>query len=645
MRLLIIHADKFVYQPTEKSPLVSAYPRPSIDPQQFFECLVVLIAVERVDVEDVNSVVYQAVHEISQVALDLDVDTIVIYPYAHLSSDLASGDKVPKVISRIANEMTKDISSLQIEVAPFGWYKAFHLHCKGHPRSEIYKEISPDAVSYSSRIEKKRGETHPVNALKYRLRDIFLELGFDEIVNPSIVAEEEVYKQYGPEAPLILDRVFYLAGLPRPDIGISDSEWEHIQRIAPQINSRGILSDFFRSYKEGEIASDDLIEEAVNRLKVKEFQAVRMLNEVFPQLRNLEPISTKKTLRSHMTAVWFPLLEKCRRKAVLPLKLFSIGPRFRREQREDAHHLFESTTASLVVMDDSFTMKNGKDLTIDILSRLGFCDCSFKTKAVTSNYYEQGTDTEVYGQYADQRLEIANIGFYNSRSLSNYDIANRVFNLGFGVERLAMIFEDAQDIRRLVYPVLYQETEFSDSDIVQALSVTSIPSSDEGIDILNKLNRTVTENKDRLGPKEVIAYEGGLLGAKVEVYFYNWDVDRSMLGRAGMNEVIVYNGEIYGLPQTSEGLSGRFLEAYEKGHHTGLIFIDLLMQKVVSDLEFAVRNMEQCFDVRFKMIGSLEQINLSIPSSVRNWIRGKQKSMYIKGPIFAGVKSRIVYNK
>lgn len=54
----------------------------------------------------------------------------------------------------------------------------------------------------------------------WELRQAYLQLGFDEIINPLFIEEDHIYKQFGPEAPAVLDRCFYLAGLPRPDIGL-----------------------------------------------------------------------------------------------------------------------------------------------------------------------------------------------------------------------------------------------------------------------------------------------------------------------------------------------------------------------------------------------------------------------------------------
>ena len=61
-----------------------------------------------------------------------------------------------------------------------------------------------------------------------QLRQAYLNLGFNEAVNPVFIEEDHIYKQFGPEAPAVLDRCFYTAGLPRPDIVIGMDKIEKI---------------------------------------------------------------------------------------------------------------------------------------------------------------------------------------------------------------------------------------------------------------------------------------------------------------------------------------------------------------------------------------------------------------------------------
>ena len=49
--------------------------------------------------------------------------------------------------------------------------------------------------------------------------------------NPVIVEESDIYRQFGPEAMAVLDRVFYIGGLPRPNVGIAKKQLDEINEI------------------------------------------------------------------------------------------------------------------------------------------------------------------------------------------------------------------------------------------------------------------------------------------------------------------------------------------------------------------------------------------------------------------------------
>lgn len=637
MRLLLIHADKFNYQVTERVPELKggAFLPESGQGATLSDCLVVFIAVEKEDERDLGKVVDNTVKEVKKLAKELAVRKILLYPYAHLAPTLSSPSAAIEALQRTA----ASLKSYEVTTAAFGWYKSFNLVCKGHPRSESYREISATKGRVGEKVV--RGKEHPVSRMSQRMREIFLAQGLDEMINPAIVNEEDVYKQYGPEAPLILDRVFYLAGLVRPDIGISDRQLKKIKQIVPDFSGKERLQEVLRDYKKGEIEGDDLIAKIVERLGVQEDQAFRIIDEVFPELKDLRPEPTRKTLRSHMTSLWFPVLAKVQQRGILPARLFSIGPRFRREQREDPRHLFESTAASVAIMDREFSMKDGEKLTRNIIGELGLKGIKFKRKKITSNYYQAGTDTEVFVNLGGAELEVANLGFYSPHSIANYGISEPVFNLGFGVERLVMLLENASDIRTLVYPQLYEELVFSDAEVASLLKSEKEPSSPEGKEIVELLISSARENREKIGPLRVQVYEGKLLGAKVRVSLYNWDEGKPLLSFAALNEIFVHQGNIYGLPPQSDGLAGETLEALTSGTKTGLEFLRLIMEGAVADLEAAVKNSEPKFDVQYKLIKRPAQINLHIPEKVHDYITGGYKKIRIGGPLFFGVKAEI----
>ncbi len=101
--------------------------------------------------------------------------------------------------------------------------------------------------------EKSFGKKHPLHELNNVFRKIFLSYGFAETELTSIIPEQEIYKQYGPEAPLILDRVFYLAGLSRKELGISEEKRIEIKKIIPDFDNFENIKKLFRDYKKGKM--------------------------------------------------------------------------------------------------------------------------------------------------------------------------------------------------------------------------------------------------------------------------------------------------------------------------------------------------------------------------------------------------------
>ena len=149
-----------------------------------------------------------------------------------------------------------------------------------------------------------------------KLRKTLLDMGFDETENLTILPQEDIYKQYGPEAAVILDRAFYLAKLPRPEIGLSKEKITQIENITGKFNQTK-LKDLLRNYKKGNIESDDLTEELVDGLNIKTEQATAII-ELFSEFKALKPEVTHLTPRSHMTATWYYTLAALQNKKEFP---------------------------------------------------------------------------------------------------------------------------------------------------------------------------------------------------------------------------------------------------------------------------------------------------------------------------------------
>ncbi len=135
MRLLQLHTDFVEYHPVAKE-IDLAEQEVSRKKIHLDEIVVTLIAVENGDDESLARV---AVDEIGKYLAKLKTNRILIYPYAHLSSDLAPAESALAVIKSIEN--FAKASGIEAYRAPFGWTKGFQFKVKGHPLAENFKHV------------------------------------------------------------------------------------------------------------------------------------------------------------------------------------------------------------------------------------------------------------------------------------------------------------------------------------------------------------------------------------------------------------------------------------------------------------------------------------------------------------------------
>jgi O-phosphoseryl-tRNA synthetase len=463
----------------------------------------------------------------------------------------------------------------------------------------------------------KKGNPHLVRELIQKSRQILLNLGFDEVENLTLLPDSDVVKQYGPEARVILDRAFYLAELPRPDIGLSEKRISQIKEVSPEIDIEK-LQTLLRNYKKGEIEADNLIEELIAGLGITDYQATELMDKVFPEIKELQPVPSNKTLRSHMTATWFHTLAALQDKASFPVALFSVGPRYRNEQREDARHLRVHHSASIVVMDSEMSLDAGRTITKDIMQQYGFSDIKFETKIATSKYYAPGQEQEVFVKHKDTWLEIADIGMYSPVALANFDIKYPVFNAGFGIERLGMLIYEINDMRKLAYPQ-FSVTEYSDEDIAKSITYIASPQTARGQKIAKAIEETARKHKDEIAPCEFLAWKD----KSIEVKVIEKEAGKRLVGPAGFNEICVANGTIYS-------------DIVPSGIHTGINYMHAIAMGVAAAIESSHDNLTY----QVKGIRHLSDLNLQIPEAVRQHIEGQQKKIGVGGAVFVAIESK-----
>ncbi|MGV9173929.1 MAG: O-phosphoserine--tRNA ligase, partial [Promethearchaeia archaeon] len=434
---------------------------------------------------------------------------------------------------------------------------------------------------------------------------------------------------------LILDRLFYLAGLPRPDIGISKEKINAIQKIIPQFNKINELKKIFREYKKGDIEADDLIESFMNRLDIKEEQASKIIDQIFPELKELKPIPSSQTLRSHTTALWFKVLGELAKKKRLPLQYFTICPKFRREQKIDATHLYCSNTLSLVIMAEKISLEDCRRIASEICERIGFENNRTEIKKATSKYYAPQTEFEIFVEHPKTKewIEIGDGGFYSPVSLAKYDIPYPVFNIGFGVERIAMIKTGLEDIRKLVYPYFYEDISFSDEEIARSLHYKYVPVTKKGVEIKNAIVETAKEHKADKAPLEIKAWKGKMKEHQLEVIIYEEDEGVDLLGPACLNKIWVKDGNILGLPAN---------ETLEGAVDSGITYLEGIASEMAYNIEVMLDQGKEEYKQRVKMCYRASEVNLDIDDVVQEFIHSQQNKIDVRGPVFLGLKFRVI---
>lgn len=155
MRILQLHSDFIEYEPVKKE--IAQAEEVEKKKYRLEELVVLFTAVEKGDDEEVAK---KAIEEARADLKEIKVNKILIYPYAHLSSNLARpGDAL-----KIVKEMEASAKGAGIETyrAPFGWTKAFNIKIKGHPLAERSKVISPETAKKKEAKPKAREDTEKI---------------------------------------------------------------------------------------------------------------------------------------------------------------------------------------------------------------------------------------------------------------------------------------------------------------------------------------------------------------------------------------------------------------------------------------------------------------------------------------------------
>jgi len=484
----------------------------------------------------------------------------------------------------------------------------------------------------------RRAQAHPVFATIQRLRETYLSLGFDEAENPVIVEEQDIYRQFGPEAMAVLDRVFYLGGLPRPNVGISRERFDAINGILQKPMEPATeenLRETLHAYKKSEIDGDELTIKLATVLGTDDALVVHIMDTVFPEFRALSPESSRSTLRSHMTSGWFLTLGSIWEKSPLPIRLFSVDRCFRREQAEGPTRLRTYHSASCVVAGEDVTNEDGKAVSEALLSAFGYTDFRFQPDEKRSKYYMPSSQTEVYARHpVHDWVEVATFGMYSPSALAEYGIGIPVMNLGLGVERLAMIAYGGNDMRQLCYPQFFPRP-FSDRELARAVHLREEPSTPEGKLLAVAIVRIATAHATAPGPCSFDVWEGILSGTPVKVTIGEQESNAKLCGPACANVIFVHDGSVLGVPDTE-----KWSQLRSEGVSTGITYLEAVAAYAAARIEEAARCGRPA-TVQVKMAKLPSDINVRVEDYAMRFITDNKKKVDLRGPVFLAIKSAI----
>jgi len=138
VRILAIHARSMAYRATQKTRM--AEPDPVME-DTLEEGVVLFCCVERLDERNPGYVAEHAAGAVMERLGKLKVARVMIFPYAHLTNTLARPEVALRVLEGLGDRLRE--GGIDVKRAPFGWYKEFTIHSKGHPLADLSMTICP----------------------------------------------------------------------------------------------------------------------------------------------------------------------------------------------------------------------------------------------------------------------------------------------------------------------------------------------------------------------------------------------------------------------------------------------------------------------------------------------------------------------
>ena len=248
------------------------------------------------------------------------------------------------------------------------------------------------------------GKKHPLRIIIDEIREIFLNMGFSE------------------------------------DNGefVESAFWNFDSLFQPQDHAAREMQDTF--YLKNPLTCD-LPDDALVRLTAETHDTGADTGSIGWQYDWSEDIARQSVLRTHTTGISTKHLFNHEP----PIKMFSVGRVFRRETF-DYKHLPEFHQVEGLVCDEGISYQNLLGTLKEFYKKLGF-EVRFRPAYFPYTYLS--TETEIYLEERDSWIELGGAGMFRPEVLKPLGINQPALAFGLGIERLAMIRYDVEDIRML----------------------------------------------------------------------------------------------------------------------------------------------------------------------------------------------------
>ncbi len=158
MRVLQLHVDYVEYYPVNTE-IKEAEDGITKEKKRIEESVVILMSIEKDDNDEL--IIKDFINEVKIYLNKIGCNSVLLYPYSHLSSNLESPQNAYDLLRKIEKELKESLRDVRVTRAPFGWTKELHLKIKGHPLAENSKAFTKrgEGVTVNKQINHSEGDT------------------------------------------------------------------------------------------------------------------------------------------------------------------------------------------------------------------------------------------------------------------------------------------------------------------------------------------------------------------------------------------------------------------------------------------------------------------------------------------------------